>query len=325
MCDELAWRISGCSESIGKRVAQNNSETMVMPTELSTTNKTPGTNEIVQGNLVHGYERKFANLPDHLQLIKLCSNAGIAKTVAKEHLDDAELDNLGGSYREYTLPRDDTFSKVKGWIRGNTKIGPVLEVTVSYHQGHYGIEIRINPFFGDVSQSWVMIGNGLNKYVTEMSEEIQADRNDAIETSARRLAAKARPKQTSLPMSSFPRVTISFPMREWVDVESGEYDQNSFDVAKKMTRLLKRDPSVLREDDGAVKFKIMASMFPSELASSLHLSIRTRPSYLQRGGGPKKRFQYCVAPLHADTISYFRAIQDHSAGKQIDPSSQDNV
>ena len=31
----------------------------------------------------------------------------------------------------------------KGWIRVNTKIGPVLEVTTSYLQGKYGVEIRI--------------------------------------------------------------------------------------------------------------------------------------------------------------------------------------
>ena len=32
ICDELAWRISVCSESTGKLAAQNNSENMVMPT-----------------------------------------------------------------------------------------------------------------------------------------------------------------------------------------------------------------------------------------------------------------------------------------------------
>ena len=105
VCDELAWRISGCSESTGKLVAQNSSVTMVMPTELSTTNKTPRTNEKVQGNLLHDYERKFENLPDHLQLIKLCSNVGITKIVAKgQHfttLDDAEFDKLGGREEEF--------------------------------------------------------------------------------------------------------------------------------------------------------------------------------------------------------------------------------
>ena len=37
--------------------------------------------------------------------------------------------------REYTLPRDEKSSSPKGWIRVNTKIGPVLEVTTSYLQG----------------------------------------------------------------------------------------------------------------------------------------------------------------------------------------------
>ena len=107
MCDKLACRISGCSESTGKLVAQKNSETMVMPTEMSTTNKTPQTNETVQGDLLREYERKIANLPDYLQLIQLCYNVGITVTVATGQyfttLDDAELDKLGGSCRERTF------------------------------------------------------------------------------------------------------------------------------------------------------------------------------------------------------------------------------
>ena len=38
--------------------------------------------------------------------------------------------------REYTLPRDESFSEPKGWIRGNTKI-----VTTCCLQGKYGVEI----------------------------------------------------------------------------------------------------------------------------------------------------------------------------------------
>ena len=45
--------------------------------------------------------------------------------------------------REYTLPRDENSSEPKGWIRVNTEIGPVLEVTTCYLQGKYGVEIRI--------------------------------------------------------------------------------------------------------------------------------------------------------------------------------------
>ena len=42
--------------------------------------------------------------------------------------------------REFSLPRDEKSTDSKGWIRGNTKIGPVLEVTTSYLQGEYGDE-----------------------------------------------------------------------------------------------------------------------------------------------------------------------------------------
>ena len=42
-------------------------------------------------------------------------------------LDDTELDRLKRSCRQYTLPRTDESSQVKGWIGGNTKIGPVLD------------------------------------------------------------------------------------------------------------------------------------------------------------------------------------------------------
>ena len=93
-----------------------------------------------------------------------------------------------------------------------------------------------------------------------------------------------------------------------------------------MIRFLRPDPSVLREEDGAVEFRILAPMFRSEFTSSKYWSIRTCLNYLQKGGGgPKKRFQYCVDPLSADTMVYLRPIQGHSGGKHVNPTQQDNV
>ena len=57
--------------------------------------------------------------------------------------------------REYTLPRQEKSTDPKGWIRGNTQIGPVLEVTTSYLQGKYGVEIRIESVNKDNSHSLV--------------------------------------------------------------------------------------------------------------------------------------------------------------------------
>ena len=45
---------------------------------------------------------------------------------------------------------------------------------------------------------------------------------------------------------------------------------------------------------------------------------------MAKGGGNKKRFQYCTDPSRQE-ILYFRALQGHSGRNLIDPSLQDNV
>ena len=67
--------------------------------------------------------------------------------------------------REYTLPRDDPASQPKGWIRGNTRIGPILEVTTSFQHFKFGVEVRIQSVNEDNSQSWVRISYGTICYV----------------------------------------------------------------------------------------------------------------------------------------------------------------
>ena len=116
--------------------------------------------------------------------------------------------------RVHTLPRSDKFSQVKGWIRGNTKIGPVLDVAVSYHQGRYGVEIMINSFFGDGTRSRVMMVNGINKHVTEMSEETQENHIHDIEDGTGKPVAKARPKHINTDDFFNDYVTIRPP---WLD------------------------------------------------------------------------------------------------------------
>ena len=53
----------------------------------------------------------------------------------------------------------------------NTKIGPVLEVTTSYLQGKFGVEIRVQSVNKDNSHSWVRISHGLNKLVTDLIDK----------------------------------------------------------------------------------------------------------------------------------------------------------
>ena len=149
---------------------------MVTPTEFLTANHISQTDAEVQGNLLREYEQKFAELPEQQKSTKLCSNAGFSKNVDKGQLihtiDEEGPDEIKTSCREYTLPRSEETSHVRGWIRGNTKIGPVLDVMVCCHQGRPGVEIMTESLFLDGTVSWVRIVNGINKYVTETSEEI---------------------------------------------------------------------------------------------------------------------------------------------------------
>ena len=64
---------------------------------------------------------------------------------------------------------------MRGWILGDTKTGPVLDVKVCVHQGRYGIEVMIESLFRDRTVSWVRIMNGINKYITETSETISLE------------------------------------------------------------------------------------------------------------------------------------------------------
>ena len=51
--------------------------------------------------------------------------------------------------RECTMPRSDPRSRARGWIRKNTKIGPVLNIHVSHHEGRCSIEIQLRSLFQD--------------------------------------------------------------------------------------------------------------------------------------------------------------------------------
>ena len=146
----------------------------------------------------------------------------------------------------------------------NTKISPTLEVAVSHRQGRYGIEIIIESSFGDGTCSWVMIVNGINKYVTEMTEETQ-DTSITLENCNKFPCTKQDRKKHQHRRFLLQRLRCHIICGcVWIDVETGPYDKSCFEVSKKMIRLLRHDPSVLREEDGAVEFRILAQMFCSE-------------------------------------------------------------
>ena len=102
------------------------------------------------------------------------------------------------------FPRSDGRCQPKGFIRGNTNIGPVLEVPVTKHFDRYGTEINIGSMMTDGTQSWVVINRDIDKYVTELAlAHTKPIHYDAASTSTEKpVAMSQRREQLKAPSSS---------------------------------------------------------------------------------------------------------------------------
>ena len=82
--------------------------------------------------LLQQYGERIEKLSQQDRLSKFCTDAGFLTVVEVGQYfmtkDTEEFSQFTDSVacREYTLPREEDTSEPKSWIRGNTKIGPVL-------------------------------------------------------------------------------------------------------------------------------------------------------------------------------------------------------
>ena len=69
--------------------------------------------------------------------------------------------------REYTKPRNEEGTRVRGWIRDDARFGPVLNVKICSHDDRYSGEVLVPSLLEDQAASWIGIVNGVDKFVTE--------------------------------------------------------------------------------------------------------------------------------------------------------------
>ena len=154
LCNELPKDL----RAPGKLAAPDHLETMEIPTRPSAEETL--TNEQQRRNLVQEYERKFKQLSQDQKLSKLCSDAGSKLVEQGQYfctLDTEEGKQMQHLCREYTMPRNQKGTRIRGRILKNTRIGPVLNRKVCYHDDRYSIEVQIPPLFQDNTVSWVRI------------------------------------------------------------------------------------------------------------------------------------------------------------------------
>ena len=279
------------------------------------------------------YIQQVESLSPENKVSKFCKEAGFMRVVevgqyfvTKDTGDFRQFRSM--ACREYTLPRDDPASQAKGWIQGNMRNGPVLEITTSFQHFKYGIEIRIESVNQDNSLIWVRISYGTVKYVVDSFQdntEILADPQEdqvpqtSIKVVAARSKAKAKPQ---------PRVLVGttaiIPMHErrWIDIEPSEQNLASYDLSKKVINL-RHNHTLQRAEDGAIEFyKIKIYLRNHHSQIQLWSDDRWK-ACLAAGGGSKRRYQYCSDD--SGTNLYLRALQGHSGRNLIDPTLKDSV
>ena len=169
LCDE--YRI--CQARTERPVLAGQSDPLFVPASSLIKTPTSSTDDLAQEDLLQRYQERVERLSQQNRVIKFCTDAGFLTTVdVGQYFMTKDTEEFSQSTepvtcREYTLPRDEKSSDPKGRIRGNTKVEPVMEVTASYLQGKFGVEVRMESVNKDNSHSWVRISHGLNKLVTD--------------------------------------------------------------------------------------------------------------------------------------------------------------
>ena len=122
--------------------------------------------------------------------------------------------------------------------------------------GKHGLEIRIWSVGQDISQSWVRISYGTNKYVVDSihnNTEVPANPHEeqASQSSVKVIAARSKAKAKPQKREPVHTPTI-IPMheRKWNDIEPSEPSLSAYEVLKKVISLLRQNQTVQREEDG---------------------------------------------------------------------------
>ena len=258
--------------------------------------------------ILQQYGERIEKLSQQDKLSKFCMDARFLNVVeigqyfvTKDTAEFSEFRTVAS--REYILPRDEEASQPKGWIQGNTKMGPVLEVTTSYLWGKYGVEIRIMSMNEENSHSWIRISHGLFELVADLNNNEQATSKMQFEEYALRLNVGDFASRSTLPLEPYLLGKELGPML------NQEIFTLGYAVSKKLIHHLRR-ARTQKEDDGAVQFWRSKDNLQKHFQHCHHWSDDKWKKSMAGGGGTKKRYQYC---------------QGHSGRNLIDPTLQDNV
>ena len=145
-----------------KPAALDRLEKMEIPTGLSLADKSTSAQQRRTCCKIWAKIRTIVVRPEVQQNMFWCGFWSLSNKDNGSILLEQKKDNRCNIYAENTRG-----TRVRGWIRKNTRIGPVLNIRVCYRDDRYSIEVQIPSLFQDHIVSWVRIVNGVDKNVTE--------------------------------------------------------------------------------------------------------------------------------------------------------------
>ena len=193
---EIREEYESLHERTGRPVVMGQSSSSLVISAIKTEVPLESDDPAYQKNLLQQCGERIEKLSQQDKLSKFCMDAGFLSVVENGQYfmtkDTAEFSQFTDAVAccEYTLPRDEGASEPKGWIQGNTKIGPVLEVATCCLHGKHGVEVRIMSLNRDNTHSWVRISHGSNKCVMNLNNNETEIPEDQLEEYAVKLNAK---------------------------------------------------------------------------------------------------------------------------------------
>ena len=219
-----------------------------------------------------------------------------------------------GACRKHTLSRDEDVSEPVGWIRGFTKIGPIIQIKGTYCSEQYGMEIQVDSMLNSGSLSWIVISRGPNRYVMKSMKKKKSlpwridgkyreiDRDKAtgtIEPTGESSFQDIDPDWSTEAMS----FQLGQSRRRW---------QQCFDIEVFIENMTERSIGALCHPCYAAisKMKVLEI-------------FRVHSGWVLYVEEVKTRFQYCLDSN--ENLINTRANQGHSGGALVDPALPDNV
>ena len=125
MCEEY----ESLHERTGRPVVMGQSSSSLVLSAIKTEVPLDSDDPAYQNFLLQQYGERIEKLSQQDKLSKFCMDAGFLSVVENGQYfmtkDTGDLTQFHSvACREYTLPREDEASQPKGWIQGNTKLGP---------------------------------------------------------------------------------------------------------------------------------------------------------------------------------------------------------